>query len=260
MKNYNFFIDIDGTLIGAGVPHITEGVKETIKKARKLGAKFFINTARPRVSIHKDLSDPEIFDGLCTGGGTYIEFGGKCVYNRYMTKEELNAIASAYTRLSENFILIYEAKEHLYIYGEKTPRNESIAVYLDSPEAILDIPEPKVQKFCSFSKSDRQASKEFLSEMSKTFDVFDHGKYMEAMSPGYTKGGAIKLAERELSIPHETTVAIGDSINDVSMFEYAALSVAMGNAPDKIKALCTITTTDYTEDGVARAIEKIMEI
>jgi cof family protein len=40
------------------------------------------------------------------------------------------------------------------------------------------------------------------------------------------------------------------------MIEYAGLGVAMGNAPDAIKALADVTTTSNEEDGVATAIKR----
>jgi len=42
----------------------------------------------------------------------------------------------------------------------------------------------------------------------------------------------------------------------VSMLEYAGLGVAMGNAPEDIKALCQAVTLSNNEDGVAAVIDK----
>jgi hydroxymethylpyrimidine pyrophosphatase-like HAD family hydrolase len=40
------------------------------------------------------------------------------------------------------------------------------------------------------------------------------------------------------------------------MLEGAGLSIAMGNAPDDIKASCNAVTEDNNNDGVAKAIER----
>ncbi|WP_305882033.1 HAD hydrolase family protein [Domibacillus sp. A3M-37] len=51
-------------------------------------------------------------------------------------------------------------------------------------------------------------------------------------------------------------MAIGDNFNDISMFQIAGTSVAMGNAPDGVKEKAMITTLKNTEHGVARIIQK----
>lgn len=50
-------------------------------------------------------------------------------------------------------------------------------------------------------------------------------------------------------------MAIGDNYNDVSMFEHAYHSVAMGNSNDDIKSLCRYTTLTNLENGVGHAIK-----
>ena len=52
-------------------------------------------------------------------------------------------------------------------------------------------------------------------------------------------------------------IAIGDNYNDKGMIEFAGLGVAMGNAPEEIKAAADIVTDNNNSDGVAKALEKL---
>jgi hypothetical protein len=61
-----------------------------------------------------------------------------------------------------------------------------------------------------------------------------------------------------LSIPLSEVLAIGDERNDVSLFELAGFSVAMGNAPDEVKAAADYITLDVEQSGVAAAIKKFL--
>ena len=70
------------------------------------------------------------------------------------------------------------------------------------------------------------------------------------------KATGLKALAEHLGIPREQIMAIGDENNDIEMIEYAGLGVAMGNAPDAIKALADVTTTSNEEDGVATAIKR----
>ena len=56
----------------------------------------------------------------------------------------------------------------------------------------------------------------------------------------------------------EETMALGDSSSDEAILRKSALGVAMGNAPEKIKACANDVTGLNTEDGVALALEKYL--
>ena len=60
----------------------------------------------------------------------------------------------------------------------------------------------------------------------------------------------------KLGISYEETMAIGDSSSDVDILKACGVGVAMGNAPDNIKALANDVTALNTEDGLALAFEK----
>lgn len=79
---------------------------------------------------------------------------------------------------------------------------------------------------------------------------------IEVNKKGISKGTALTTLLNQLDIQLEDTMAIGDNYNDVSMFEKAGLSVAMGNASSEIKSLCKEVTETNEENGVAAAVYK----
>lgn len=82
---------------------------------------------------------------------------------------------------------------------------------------------------------------------------------IELNSPAASKGyGLEKLCEL-LRISPEETAVIGDSINDISMFRYAAVRIAMGNADACIKEMSQHETDTCERDGAAIAIEKLVK-
>ena len=52
---------------------------------------------------------------------------------------------------------------------------------------------------------------------------------------------------------------IGDNFNDVSMIRDAGIGVAMGNAPDEVKAVADFVTDTNVNGGVAKAIWRVLE-
>ena len=61
---------------------------------------------------------------------------------------------------------------------------------------------------------------------------------------------------RSFGIEWEDTVVFGDSNNDLSMFEYAATKVAMGNGSPKIRELADYVTTDMFHYGIQNGLTK----
>jgi hydroxymethylpyrimidine pyrophosphatase-like HAD family hydrolase len=55
-------------------------------------------------------------------------------------------------------------------------------------------------------------------------------------------------------------MAIGDAENDISMLKFAKYKVAMKNANDSVKKIANFITKSCEEDGVAFAIEKVLNI
>jgi len=82
--------------------------------------------------------------------------------------------------------------------------------------------------------------------------------YVSIGAAGADKGRALRLVCEHLDIPPEESLAIGDAAPDVPMFEVAATGVAMGNAPDDVKAAADATAPPNTESGVAWAIRRFV--
>jgi Cof subfamily protein (haloacid dehalogenase superfamily) len=73
-----------------------------------------------------------------------------------------------------------------------------------------------------------------------------------------SKGEALRAACAHLGIALRGVVAFGDAHNDLEMFRIVGASVAMGQAVDEVKAAATTVTARNDEDGVARAIERLL--
>lgn len=75
--------------------------------------------------------------------------------------------------------------------------------------------------------------------------------------PKAYKAVGIAAVCRIFHIAWEDTIVFGDSNNDLSMFEYAATKVAMGNASPKIKELADYVTTDMFHYGIRNGLEHL---
>ena len=53
-------------------------------------------------------------------------------------------------------------------------------------------------------------------------------------------------------------MATGDGANDISLLSSVGLAIAMGNAPDEVKAVADYVTLDVDHSGLSAAIEKFL--
>jgi Cof subfamily protein (haloacid dehalogenase superfamily) len=83
--------------------------------------------------------------------------------------------------------------------------------------------------------------------------------FFEATHPLSNKGAAVQyLAEELLDLTPDQVMTIGDNFNDYEMIRYAGIGVAMGDAPDGVKAIADWVAPSVEADGVVSAIEQFL--
>jgi len=81
---------------------------------------------------------------------------------------------------------------------------------------------------------------------------------LELFAGGVDKWHGLKLIAERRDIDPSEIAFIGDEINDVPALEGAACGIAMGNAVSASVKACDRQTQSNNEEGVARAIEKLL--
>ncbi|KQM67420.1 hypothetical protein ASE75_00170 [Sphingomonas sp. Leaf17] len=82
--------------------------------------------------------------------------------------------------------------------------------------------------------------------------------YLDVTARKANKGVAVEMLAAEAGVPLSAVAVIGDMRNDLPMFAKAGLSIAMGQAPDDVKAAADHVTRGNDADGVAHAIDTII--
>lgn len=82
------------------------------------------------------------------------------------------------------------------------------------------------------------------------------GPHLEFLHNTLNKLRATDAILTKLGISYEETLAIGDSSSDFEIIRSCGVGIAMGNAPDNIKAVADDVTGLNTQDGLAEAFEK----
>lgn len=255
MKKAVFF-DIDGTLLDDH-NYIPKSTVDSIRKLQKAGNYAFICTGRTKAYVRDETLLSIGFDGIVSGCGTMVEFQEK---ELYYYKIDAGQVKRTITFLKEHDVAtIMEGRYHLFLDEKDFGKNpfidrlrreigDGIAAIMEN-EAIWEI-----NKFsCDVEKVDPVVLKQ---ELEKDYSLIFHDEpVMEVVPKCCSKGtGILKVCEK-LGLDVQDTYAVGDSVNDLPMFEAAGHSIAMGNSSDFVKTQASYVTNSLHEDGIYHAME-----
>ena len=83
--------------------------------------------------------------------------------------------------------------------------------------------------------------------------------WLDINPEGVSKASALELVRRNLQVEPIHTIACGDQRNDLEMLHWAAWGVAMGNAPDQVKAIADEVTGHVDDDGLVPIVDAVSE-
>ncbi|WAC04672.1 MAG: phosphoglycolate phosphatase [Methanoregula sp.] len=86
--------------------------------------------------------------------------------------------------------------------------------------------------------------------------VIDTGYAIHLQAHGTDKGSALGALAQEMNLQASDFLAIGDSVNDVSMLRKAGTGIAVANAHPDTKAAAAFVTKKEYGDGFVEAVEK----
>ena len=252
------FFDIDGTLWDENMI-IPESTKRAIKQLQENGHKAFICTGRAMGNVCDPQFDAIGFDGFVAACGNHVEMDGKILHERNLSYEDVKRIYDVCHKYHMPIIFEgttcqwldregFEGDSYITYIVEKL---KDSAVFLDECE----LEEIQANKFSALA-NEQTDYPAIVKELSSYFDFMDHGDgIVEAVPTGTSKATGIAWLCNYLDIAIDDVYAIGDSINDLAMLQFAGHSIAMGNASQAAKEAADYITTHIHEDGIWNALK-----
>jgi len=245
MNRKVIFMDIDGTLMGRG--GVSRRVIDAIQRARAQGHLFFICTGRSLGNMPAELRNAGYLDGYVMGCGTHCVFGNETVYHDRISPEL--ALKLAKFSLEQGKECWYEGENRMLATFSS---HETIAHFNSYEEFAEILKSEPITKMTILGPH----CEEYDEIFAEWFDIYGMGTYSDVILRGVTKATGMQHVLDHLGIAREDCIGVGDSANDLPMIEFAGLGVAMGNAPEDVKAKADAVTESVENDGVAVMIEK----
>ena len=258
------FSDMDGTLL-TSESKLPEGFEETMAELKKRGVTFCPASGRQYFSLIKTFK--EYFDEFLflAENGTIVMQNGKELFSSPMDIKAVEKILEV-TAPMKNIMRVWCGKKNAYILPENdTPelRNElnkyfTRTAVVESFEKIDDTP-IKIALFDPVGRSKENIYCHLEQFYNSLQVVLSSDYWVDLMTPGSSKGVAIKNVQKILNVKPEECAAFGDYMNDYEMIQAVGYGFAMANAHPDLKKVAKFETLSNDERGVLVGIEKLID-
>ncbi len=255
--------DIDGTLVNKDKA-LTPATIAAVKRLRDAGIGFTVISARPMSGL-RPLLAPLGLEGdvAAFNGGLIARADGTVAYHATIDADAARtAMGLAQGAAVDTWVF---ADDRWYATDPDGPHTQSEQrasaqepVTHADMEALLD----RADKI-TFVSDDEAALRGLYDKVHAAIGdratvAQSQAYYLDVTATTANKGDGIASLAQALGVDLADTAAIGDQANDLPMLRRAGLAIAMGNAPDPVKAAAGHTTRTNDEDGVAHAIDTLI--
>ena len=265
-------LDVDGTLLNSR-QEVTPAVKDVLDKAFQKGIHIVLSTGRLVAEcrdVLQELTCIRYVNG-CTGAHVVDLMDGHTVAGKrisgdearrlYAILKDLDVMVCAFDPrdghphcrrdLWERCMQVCTPEVARHLHRFYLPE-EDFEGYLAGVDSLIKFYMP------CFTPQAMEAVKQLLAKEPYTVLQCAPGD-MEIMPVGADKAEGLRLLAQSLGLEAAQVMAIGDSGNDVSMLRWAGLSVCMANGSAAAKAEADYLTDDNDHDGVAKAVNMVLE-
>ncbi|GAA2816070.1 HAD family hydrolase [Saccharopolyspora taberi] len=251
-------LDVDGTLLEPDAQVVSEAVGAAVHRAVEAGALVVIATGRSTLGTRPVLAALGLTGGtaLCSNGAVRMDAAtGEVLAVDTFDPAPVQAALAA--RLPGAIF----AAERIDVGSLVTSKFREEALHGPQRLASLDelLAEPTSRLIANWADHDADELLRVMAGVefpSCTLTIDHYQPWVTVVPAGVTKGAALEKLRVELGVPAEDTFAAGDGDNDIEMLTWAAHGVAMGQAPEVVRAAADEITATVDDDGLAKALDR----
>jgi len=244
-------LDIDGTLVDSA-ERASPAVVSAVTAARAAGAHVVLSTGRSVYGIGRIIDLLRLPEGFCVASNGAVIFTYRPVkVTSALTFDAAPAVRLVLEHVPDALVAV-EVVGRGYRSNAPFPEGEITGeMWIENIDELISEPVTRV------IIRDPSSSAERFLELAH--DLGLHGinyfvgytAWLDLAPEGVSKASALSKVAAEVGVAAADVLAIGDGRNDLEMLTWAGRGVAMGQAPDEVKAAADAVTNSWADDGVA---------
>lgn len=269
-------VDIDGTLVNSR-DELTPATRDALRRAIEAGVQVVLATGR-RYSRALPLVEPlGISVPLVTSCGALIKHPAdhRTLYRASLRRDVLVRLLGVLAASGYDAILYGDTYHEGFDYYCR-------CLEVDSPElrefyelndgsqrlwpTLMTEPPDDIFAGCAIGPRNEMLRLHEALQQQLPGELYTHvlrspryrGFMCEIAPARITKWFGIERLATGWGIRPEEICAVGDDVNDIPMIEAAGLGIAMGNAPDDVKAVADRIAPAHDHDGLVEVVNWIL--
>jgi hypothetical protein len=255
--------DVDGTLVNEEKV-LTKRAQAAVQSLHRAGIRFAITSGRPPKGMAMLLDALQLETPIAGFNGGLFVKPDLSILEQKTVPADIAAAAIKLIRDNGLDVWVYRGNDWLITKADAPHvAREGWTVKFD-PIVVKDVAEKLDQVAKIVGVSDDLAKvQQCEAAAKKAFGQRATANrsqpyYLDITNKDANKGAVLEYLSQHLGVPSAEIATIGDQQTDVPMFERSGLSIAMGNAPNDVKAQASATTDSYNDEGFAKAMERII--
>ena len=255
--------DVDGTLVDEQKV-LTERARMAVKHLREAGIRFAITSGRPPLGMVMVLDALQL-DTPTAGfnGGLFIA-PDRSILDEKTVPEDVAASSLDLIRGHGLDAWVYRRNDWLIGRADAPHVARETWTVKFEPKVVKDVGDDLqgVVKIVGVS-DDLERVRRCEAEARAAFGERATANrsqpyYLDITNKDANKGAVLDYLSAHLGVPAGEIATIGDQPTDLPMLVKSGFAIAMGNAPDEVKAKAAAVTDSYNDEGFAKAMERFI--
>lgn len=249
-------LDVDGTILGFD-GSLSPAVVAAVRRVSASGVPVTIATGR---SMHATLpvcAELGLADGMavCSNGAVTVDVAAGIPVD-VMTFDATESVRFFADHVPDALLAVEQLGVGYRVTGEFPPGELDGMITVVDHDALLDGPVTRL--VARMPNGDRG---EFF-ELARAAGLrgvdyaIGFSAWLDFMPEGISKASGLTTVCGKLGVHAADVLAVGDGHNDVEMLAWAGRGVAMGQAPDDVKAVADEVCGAVEEDGLVEVLDR----
>jgi len=241
------FFDIDGTLIDHATGKISAKTHEALRRLRKKGVLLCIATGRAPAAF-PDFGDAQ-FHAFCAFNGSLCFTENRIIHSDPIPRDSVKKVLENATAIGRPISVA--TRDGLSANGWDQDLSDYYALSKLKLTASADFDAACCKNVYQIMLGCRESDHPAILKGTNDVKIaVSWERAVDVIPASSGKGVSVAKVLEHFGLVPSQALAFGDSYNDLEMLQAVGTGVAMGNAPDTLKAVANDVCKTVSEDGI----------